>query len=95
MTVVTDLSVWEQAREAWLTEHGYDLPPSSPSLRPVPTAANGQVALEWTLGGGADSYRVKRALSSGGPYETVAELARRPARTPTRRSKRVSATTTP
>jgi fibronectin type 3 domain-containing protein len=74
VTVVTDPSVWEEAREDWLREHGYEPVPASPSLFPAPTTTSGQVSLEWTLGPGAESYRVKRAVSQDGPYETIAEL---------------------
>ncbi len=74
VTVTTDLSVWEQARAEWLTEHGYDPVPASPALFPGPATTSGQVSLEWTVGSGADSYRVKRADSPSGPYETIAEV---------------------
>ena len=32
VTVVTDLGVWERAREDWLTRHGYPLTPDYPGL---------------------------------------------------------------
>ncbi len=74
VTVVTDLKVWEQAREAWLRDHGYDLLPAGPALFPAPSATGGPVSLEWTFGGGATSYRVNRAVSKDGPYQTLAEV---------------------
>jgi cellulose 1,4-beta-cellobiosidase len=36
------------------------------------TAGNAQVTLSWTASGGATSYNVKRATTSGGPYTTIA-----------------------
>ncbi|MEW9699758.1 cellulose binding domain-containing protein [Paenibacillus sp. SI8] len=36
------------------------------------TAGNAQVALSWAASGGATSYNVKRAVTTGGPYTTVA-----------------------
>ncbi|MFC5470741.1 glycoside hydrolase family 9 protein [Cohnella suwonensis] len=36
------------------------------------TAGNAQVALSWTASGGATSYTVKRATTSGGPYTNAA-----------------------
>jgi fibronectin type 3 domain-containing protein len=49
----------------------------TPLAPPVPTGlvarpSDGQVALSWNSSVGAASYDVKRALSSGGPYTTVA-----------------------
>lgn len=38
----------------------------------VATAGNGQVTLAWSASSGATSYRVKRAMSSGGTYTQVA-----------------------
>ena len=45
--------------------------PSSPSALSA-TGGNAQVSLSWTASGGAISYNVKRSLTSGGPYSTVA-----------------------
>jgi hypothetical protein len=36
------------------------------------TAGNAQVALTWSATAGADSYRVHRGTTSGGPYTTIA-----------------------
>src|SRR4030095_14033769 len=36
------------------------------------TPGNGQVSLAWIASSGATSYRVKRAMVSGGPYTTIA-----------------------
>jgi len=35
------------------------------------TAGNAQASLTWSASGGATSYNVKRAITSGGPYSTV------------------------
>ncbi len=74
VTVTTDLSVWEQAREAWLVDHGYNPLPDFGSLDRTPATSSGRVDLTWRLGSGATSYRVLRSVSSGGPYELVAEV---------------------
>lgn len=39
------------------------------------TAGNGQVTISWTAPLGATSYNLKRATSSGGPYNTLTSLA--------------------
>ncbi len=41
----------------------------------VPAAGDGQVELSWTASGGATSYAIRRATSSGGPYEPLAIVA--------------------
>jgi fibronectin type 3 domain-containing protein/regulation of enolase protein 1 (concanavalin A-like superfamily) len=56
---------------------------SGPSVmpRPIPPAPNGlagsavsisQINLSWTVSPGAISYQIKRSITSGGPYTTVA-----------------------
>jgi fibronectin type 3 domain-containing protein len=47
------------------------LPPSPPTGLTATTGAE-RVTLNWTASGGATSYNIKRALTSGGPYVTVA-----------------------
>jgi fibronectin type 3 domain-containing protein len=74
VTVVTDPGVWEQARADWLTRHGYPLVPDYPGLGRLPVSGDGTVQLTWRMGSGAESYRIKRAVSSGGPYQTIAEV---------------------
>lgn len=39
------------------------------------TPGNSQVALAWNASAGADTYNVKRATASGGPYDAVATVA--------------------
>jgi hypothetical protein len=46
--------------------------PALPPGRPTAEAGNGRVALGWETAAGAASYAVKRATTSGGPYEVVA-----------------------
>ena len=48
--------------------------PSAP-LNLTATGGNQQVSLAWTASTGATSYNVKRAVSNGGPYTTVASPA--------------------
>jgi cellulose 1,4-beta-cellobiosidase len=38
----------------------------------VATGGNGQVGLSWSASSGASSYNVKRSMTSGGPYTTIA-----------------------
>jgi hypothetical protein len=52
-------------------------PPPPPTAPASPTslaatAGNQQINLTWTASSGATSYRVKRAMTSGGPYTQVA-----------------------
>jgi len=44
--------------------------PSAPTNRTA-TAGNAQVTLTWSASSGANSYKVKRATVSGGPYTTI------------------------
>lgn len=46
-------------------------PPSAPTGLAA-TAGNGQINLIWSGSGGATGYNVKRSLTDGGPYETIA-----------------------
>jgi hypothetical protein len=51
-------------------------PPATATAPAAPTGlsaqpANGQVSLSWTASTGANSYNVKRAMKTGGPYDTV------------------------
>ncbi|MHA6480389.1 glycoside hydrolase family 9 protein [Paenibacillus sp. strain BS8-2] len=48
-----------------------ELPNVIDSLTAVPGV--GQIALAWAPSEGADSYLVKRSLTNGGPYETIAD----------------------
>ena len=50
--------------------HSCVAPPSAPTLTAI--GGNGQVRLSWTSALGATGYTVKRSLSSGGPYATIA-----------------------
>ena len=50
------------------------LPPQPPGNL-VASAGNGKVDLSWNPSAGADAYQIKRALSSGGPYSTIASQA--------------------
>jgi len=50
---------------------GNEAPPSAPTGLTA-TAGDAQASLSWTASGGAASYNVKRATTSGGPYTTVA-----------------------
>jgi hypothetical protein len=53
---------------------GTAAPPAAPaSLNATP--GNNQVALSWAASAGATSYHVKRSLSSGGSYTTVATVS--------------------
>jgi fibronectin type 3 domain-containing protein len=47
-------------------------PPEAPTALTA-ILGTGRVALSWTASGGATSYAVKRATTSGGPYITVAD----------------------
>jgi fibronectin type 3 domain-containing protein len=47
-------------------------PPAAPTGVTLTSGPN-RITLNWTAAGGATSYTVKRATSSGGPYTTVAE----------------------
>jgi len=49
-------------------------PPSTPTGLAA-TPGDMQVSLSWSAAPGADSYNVKRATSSGGPYTTVSNVA--------------------
>ena len=46
-------------------------PPATPTNLAA-SAGNGQINLTWSGSGGAFSYTVKRSLTDGGPYETIA-----------------------
>lgn len=48
------------------------LPVSPSELRVSPFVEDGRVSLAWGMGNGAESYTVKRAAVSGGPYATLA-----------------------
>ena len=74
VTVTTDPQVWEEARTGWLTDHGYPRVPDYPGLGRFPASGDSFVELTWRLGSGAESYRVKRSATSGGPYDVIAEV---------------------
>jgi hypothetical protein len=63
-------SDWIQAvNDTWPT--GPPAPPGAPSnLKATPGDA--QVSLTWSVTAGADTYRVHRSTTSGGPYGTIA-----------------------
>ena len=48
--------------------------PPTPPTGLIPTVGDTQVSLRWSPSIGAQSYNVKSATSSGGPYTTVANL---------------------
>ena len=50
-------------------------PPPPPPTGLTATAGYGQVALMWVKSSGATSYNIKHAMSSGGPYSTIASIA--------------------
>ena len=54
---------------------GAPAPPAAPASLSA-TAGDGQVALSWPASAGATSYNVKRSLTTGGTYTTVATVAR-------------------
>src|SRR6185369_8160558 len=49
-------------------------PPAAPTNLQA-TAGNAQVQLSWNASSGATSYNVKRSITSGGPYTTIASPA--------------------
>ncbi|EEF58369.1 fibronectin type III domain-containing protein [Pedosphaera parvula] len=57
---------------------GIEVLPIDTALPPVPsglgatTVSSSQIMLSWTTSATADSYKLKRATSSGGPYTTIA-----------------------
>lgn len=57
---------------------GIEILPINSTLPPVPsslaatTISSSQITLNWTISATADSYNLKRAITSGGPYMTVA-----------------------
>jgi len=48
------------------------IPPAPTGLTAQPGPTIGTIALAWNASAGATSYKVKRSLTSGGPYTTVA-----------------------
>ncbi|MFC0772142.1 LamG-like jellyroll fold domain-containing protein [Terrimonas alba] len=50
------------------------VPPAIPG-KPVVTSKNGQVDLTWATANGATSYKVKRSLTTGGPYTVIAQVS--------------------
>lgn len=57
-----------------LTINVTNLLPPTPA-NPLALPGNNKVSLSWTLSSGATSYRVKRALTSGGPYTVIGNPA--------------------
>lgn len=51
---------------------GGALPPAAPTGLAATTVSTSQINLVWSASAGAQSYNVKRATTSGGPYATVA-----------------------
>ena len=51
---------------------GYVSPPPAPTGLTAAAASNSQINLSWQSAAGANSYNVKRATVSGGPYTTIA-----------------------
>ncbi len=50
------------------------VPPAIPG-KPVVTSKNGQIDLTWATANGASSYKVKRSLTTGGPYTAIAQVS--------------------
>ncbi|WP_276500175.1 LamG-like jellyroll fold domain-containing protein [Terrimonas pollutisoli] len=50
------------------------VPPAIPG-KPVVTSKNGQIDLTWATANGATSYKVKRSLTTGGPYTVIAQVS--------------------
>lgn len=50
------------------------VPPAIPG-KPVVTSKNGQIDLTWDAANGASSYKVKRSLTTGGPYTVIAQVS--------------------
>jgi fibronectin type 3 domain-containing protein len=64
----------DDGKDAWFEVWGNVESPNPPST-PTGLAASGgnaQVSLTWNAASGATSYNVKRSLSTGGPYTTIA-----------------------
>lgn len=53
------------------------VPPPSPLVPTdlLPMSGDSQVVLSWTASSGANSYRVKRSLTNGGPYTVIANVS--------------------
>ncbi|WP_158085257.1 LamG-like jellyroll fold domain-containing protein [Niastella vici] len=50
------------------------VPPAIPG-KPVVISKNGQIDLSWSAANGAASYKVKRSLTTGGPYTVIAQVS--------------------
>ncbi len=50
------------------------VPPAVPSNL-VAVSNNGQVSLTWDVADGASTYKIKRAMTSGGPYTEIASVS--------------------
>lgn len=63
---IAEIEVWGGP----VTDSGGEPPATPPNL--AATGGDAVVTLDWDASTGANSYNVKRATTSGGPYETVA-----------------------
>jgi hypothetical protein len=57
---------------SWTYSSGSNTNPPAAPTNLTAVAGSGQVALSWSASSGANSYNVKRATTSGGPYTTIA-----------------------
>ena len=62
---------WNNVAEVQFLGNVTDLSAPSTPDRPAASGEEGAVSIDWTTVDGADSYNVKRASTSGGPYTVV------------------------
>lgn len=72
--LLDDWVTWNEPKQAMLDRIMQPLGEALPAApgKLTATAGNGQISLNWSASAGAESYNVKRATVSGGPYTTVA-----------------------
>jgi Fibronectin type III domain len=71
VTAVNSFGESGNSNQASATPQGVQNPPSAPTNLSA-NAGDEQVALNWSPSPGASSYNVKRSLTNGGPYTTIA-----------------------